>query len=60
MVVVGYSTGFIVLVALAIIVGYKFYHDHCMAGGNVAATGPGNQPNSANPATGPSSMGLKY
>ena len=51
----GHSVGFCLLVAIALIVGYKFYHD--ANGGSVAAA---SQPNAVNPATGPSTMGLKY
>jgi hypothetical protein len=50
---IGYGTGFILLVALAIIVGYKFYHDHSM--GNNPAANPTTQPNAVNPA-----YNLKY
>jgi hypothetical protein len=55
---VGYSAGFLILVGLAIIVGYKFYHDHHMMTG-VGPDTPGTQPNSANPATG-GGLSLKY
>lgn len=55
MVIFGYSTGFILLVAIAIIVGYKFYHEH----GTTNAALP-SQPNAANPATGPAPGSMKY
>ncbi len=55
-VTIGYGTGFIILVALAVIVGYKFYHDHHMSGGTA---GPTSQPNSVNPAAN-NQIAMKY
>jgi hypothetical protein len=55
MVVFGYSSGFVLLVAIAIIVGYKFYHEH----GNMNPAAPGSTGNAVNPNTS-GAMSLKY
>lgn len=51
----GHSAGIIILVALAVIVGMKFMHEHSVA----AQGGPTSQPNAVNPATAPSQY-MKY
>lgn len=53
--VIGHSIGFILLVALAIIVGMKLMMDSHPVDAHTGMT----QPNSVNPATGPG-QGFKY